>query len=143
MMGKYDDILNQRRPASRRPKMSALERAAQFSPFAALTGYEDAVRESARRTEDRRSLSQEEMDFLNRQLCYLADRTGEAPWAAFTCFVPDARKAGGAYETFTGRVKRVDALAGCVTLIDGRRLLMEYICEIDSPCFRGIFDIDT
>ena len=94
-MGKYDDILNQRRPASRRPKMSALERAAQFSPFAALTGYEDAVRESARRTEDRRSLSQEEMDFLNRQLCYLADRTGEAPWAAFTCFVPDARKAGG------------------------------------------------
>ena len=107
VMGKYDDILNQRRPASRRPKMSALERAAQFSPFAALTGYEDAVRESARRTEDRRSLSQEEMDFLNRQLCYLADRTGEGPWAAFTCFVPDARKAGGAYETFTGRVKRV------------------------------------
>ena len=141
-MGKYDDILNRHRPASRRPKMSPLERAAQFSPFAALTGYEDAVRESARRTEDMRILTQEELAYLNEQLRYLADSAGEEPWATFTCFVPDARKAGGAYEAFCGRVKRVDAVAGCVLLTDGRRLPLENLCEIDSPCFRGIFPAD-
>ena len=131
MKGPYDDIIALPHPTSRRhPRMPAADRAAQFAPFAALTGYGAAVKETARETEAFTELAEDEAMALDRQLRLLEERIRERPWVVLTCFQPDQRKAGGAYVEVRGRVKRLDATAGAITLADGREIPINYILEI-------------
>ena len=131
MKGPYDDIIALPHPTSRRhPRMAAADRAAQFAPFAALTGYAAAVKETARETEAFMELAEDEAAALDRQLRLLEERVQNRPWVVLTCFQPDQRKAGGAYVKVRGRVKRMDAAAATITLEDGREIPVSYILEI-------------
>ena len=131
MKGPYDDIIALPHPISgRHRRMSAVDRAAQFAPFAALTGYAAAVKETARETEAFMELAEDEAAALDRQLRLLEERVQNRPWVVLTCFQPDQRKAGGAYVEVRGRVKRLDAAAATITLEDGREIPVSYILEI-------------
>ena len=107
----YDDIINlPHHVSAERPHMPMLDRAAQFKPFAALTGYEAAIAETARLTDTMIELSEDEKAELDRNLAAAADalRSGAAPRVTLTHFVPDERKSGGRYEDCTGEVRRID-----------------------------------
>ena len=111
MKTNYEDILYLLRPVSKRHQpMSLLNRAAQFAPFAALTGYEDAVAESARRTSPRLFLSEDQMNDLNQQLSRITQKIAQRPHVSVTYFQPDNKKHGGTYLTFEGSVKKVDEI---------------------------------
>ncbi len=108
---KYDDIINLPHPVSQsRPHMSMSDRAAQFSPFAALTGFEEAVNETARLTEGYSELEDEQIDEINHILNHLAKHLADRPEITLTYFLPDAKKAGGSYNTITGIVKAIDQI---------------------------------
>ena len=128
MKSPYEDIIGLPHPTStRHPRMPMANRAAQFSPFAALSGYEDAVREEARLTGRRIELSEEEKAVLDGELRLLEEQGGGA---AFTYFLPDGRKEGGAYTTVTGAVRRIDRAAGEAVLTGGQRIRIADIVEI-------------
>lgn len=130
MTGRYDDMINLPRPVSKRhAPMPQSARAAQFSAFAALSGYEEAVEETARLTERKIELDEGEKEELNAVFCALCARLerGETPEAQITWFVPDARKAGGEYVTRRMRVKKIDANAQRVIALDGTEIAMEKI----------------
>ena len=123
---RYDDIINlPHHVSSRHPKMSLLDRAAQFSPFAALTGHAAAIRETERLTEEWVELNEDRKALLDERLqmirAYLFDRKGEQsfPEITFTYFQPDERKSGGEYTTIYGRVKKIDEYNHQVILEDG------------------------
>ena len=133
-----EDILNLPHHVSKKhPRMSMHNRAAQFSPFAALTGYDSAIRETARQTNRRMDLGEDEQAEIGEKLRLLMDRAGERPEADFVVFVPDARKAGGEYVSLTARVKRVDELARRVILADGREISFGDILEIDAEALQS------
>lgn len=132
---KYDDLLRLPHHVSEtRPRMSLLDRAAQFSPFAALTGYEDIIDETARRTNEKRELSEELRRHIGEQLSILQAWGDSAQELSVTFFVPDARKSGGAYRTVRGRVKTIDVTAGVMELRDGTRIPFDDVFSIEpSP----------
>lgn len=104
----YSDIFDRPHHVStKRAPMSRLNRAAQFSPFAALTGYDDLVAESARVTDRKMELCDDDLALLNEQLAYLQSHINEQPEVTIVYFEPDARKNGGEYQEYTGKVKRV------------------------------------
>lgn len=132
----YADIIDREHPVSaKHPPMSRLNRAAQFAPFAALTGYDDLIRESERETDTRTELDESSIEELNRKLVWLL-RQDDPPEAAFTFFVPDSKKAGGAYETVTGKLLRYDQFARSITLDNGETLFIDDIRAIESDDFR-------
>ena len=109
MSGKYDDIIHMERPVSRHHVPMPLEnRAAQFAPFAALTGYDDAVDEAARITGSRIELSEEMKGELDMKLSEIASHIAEHPEVSVTYFVPDLLKDGGEYVTVTGAVRKIN-----------------------------------
>lgn len=131
--GKYDDIIHLPRPASnRRAHMSMVDRGAQFSPFAALVGYEAVLEESARLTEAETCLDTDGKEELSRALGYLSDHLEETGEIRIRCFQRDKRKQGGAYVWYSGRVKKLDLYAGVLLLEDGRKILLEDIRTIDG-----------
>lgn len=131
MSGPYNDIIDLPHPTSERhPRMPMANRAAQFSPFAALTGYEGAVKETARLTDCKVELTEEEKAVLNRKLQLLSEQAGSGVEACLTYFRPDGRKAGGAYLTVTGKVKKMDGFTCEIVLADNRRIPMDDILEI-------------
>ena len=118
--GKYDDIINLPHYTSeKRAKMSIYDRAAQFSPFAALTGYDAAVKEAARITERRVELSEDSRLELDRVQQMLARIIDTEPSVTVTYFLPDSRKEGGEYRTVHSRLIRIDNTAGIITLAGG------------------------
>ena len=130
-MGKYDDIINlPRHVSSTRPQMPMIDRAAQFMPFRALIGYEGAVQETARLTEDRAELTEDEKSILDKKLQSLADRISSKPQITVTWFRPDQKKTGGAYVTTTGQLKKLDDFAGVLILLSGERIVIEDILDI-------------
>ena len=130
-MGKYDDIIHlPHHVSSTRPQMPLSDRAAQFMPFRALTGYEDAVRETARQTEARVDLTEDEQARLTRKLQRLADEIASRPLVTLTYFQPDKKKAGGAYITVTGRLRKFDNVEGALVLVGGERIVIEDILNI-------------
>lgn len=138
MRGPYDDIINLPHHVSdKRPQMSMQDRAAQFSPFAALTGYDSAIRETARLTDTKLELTEETMAVLNMKLQIAADSIAEQPELSFTYFKPDEKKAGGAYVTVSGAVKKVDDYERLVILQSGERIPMDNLLDIDG----GIFSV--
>ena len=105
----YFEILSKEHPTSKKhPRMSRMNRAAQFAPFAALTGYEESIEETARLTDRRIELSEYEIEELNAKLNFIQNHIKERLEVAITYFQPDERKEGGAYITVTGKVRRID-----------------------------------
>ena len=131
-MSKYDDIIDLPRPKSAHEPMPMSDRAAQFSPFAALTGYEDAIDETARLTDARVELGESAVEELERKLIDLAARISERPEISVTYFVPDARKEGGAYVTRTGTLKRIDELGRELVFADGARIAVGDIISVET-----------
>ena len=132
MKSPYDDIIHLPHHVSRNhPQMPMLDRAAQFAPFAALTGYEAAVGETARQTAERRELDPQEAEELNRRLAELIARLPERPEVTIEYFVPDERKAGGAYVTVTGRVRHISIAERVLVMEDGTVISMEDVASID------------
>ena len=132
-MGKYDDILSLPHPVSKtHPPMPRAERAAQFSSFAALTGYEEIVAESARLTETRAELDRDALEALDGALRALAAEIETRPEAELRYFVPDEKKAGGRYETLRGRVKKIDEQASLLLLEDGKKIPLGDIVSIEK-----------
>lgn len=134
----YDDIINLPHHRSKtRPHMSLEDRAAQFSPFAALTGHDAAIEETARLTDRKIELDEDAKARLNEKLQYIVENLGTDMEVVITYFVPDERKSGGEYVTKRGRVKRIDENEGIVIMEDRERIKIEEICEIDR---RQIWD---
>lgn len=134
MTGPYNDILHLPHPVSRKhPRMAVADRAAQFSPFAALTGYDDAVREAARLTDRRLELDEYEQQALNDRLQQILSRLPKQPVVRITYFRPDSCKEGGAYVTVNGVIKRLDTVEREIRLVDGTRIPIEDIWDIDEP----------
>ena len=131
-MGKYDDIIDlPRHISTKRQLMSRYDRAAQFSPFASLNGYEEAVEETARLTGERIELDESEIDRLNRKLLEIKAGLEEKSRIAVTYFLPDERKKGGRYECFCGDLKRIDEIEGLLIFKDGKRIRIDRTVEID------------
>ena len=139
----YDDIINLPHHVSQtRPRMSMTDRAAQFSPFAALTGYDAAIQETGRTTEQRMELAEDSRAELDRKQQLLAEHLSEHPEVSVTYFVPDQRKSGGAYVTVTGRVKKIDSYQRLLVLNNGAGISLddilnmecELFCDTDSEC---------
>mgnify|MGYP006970852601 FL=1 len=126
--GKYDEIMGLAHHVSKtRPQMPMADRAAQFAPYAALTGYDAAIRETGRLTDARIEPDEEALIALNMKFRLLMDALGDAPEITLLVFRPDARKAGGAYLTVTGRVRKVDEYERLMTLQDGTKIPMDDI----------------
>ena len=132
MAGKYDDIIHLPRPVSQRhARMTIQDRAAQFAPFAALTGYDDLIEESGRLTDRRIDLDEGEIARLNEALNSIRERLADRPRVRLICFQADSRKAGGAYRTVTGRVKKLDEHEKNLLLEDGSIIPLEQIFDIE------------
>ncbi len=122
-MHRYDDMIHlPHHQSGTRPHMSLHDRAAQFSPFAALTGYDAAVEEAARLTEQKLELSEEEKAAIGAKLTEIKEHIKERPEVTVTYFVPDERKAGGTYVTVTGTVRRIDEFERVVVMQDQSRV---------------------
>ena len=133
-MGKYDDIINLPHHVSQtRPQMSMIDRAAQFSPFAALTGYDAAIKEIGRLTDTKLEIGDED-----RKQQYLQKIVADRPEITITYFVPDEKKAGGSYTSLTGNLKRIDYYERLFVLTDGTKIQLDEIVDIESDCFRGV-----
>ena len=127
---KYDDIIHLSRPASRRGKMTDYDRAAQFSPFAALTGFEAAIEETGRLTDSRIELDEDEKQRLDGQMQKVLEVLPTHPEVKIIWFRRDERKSGGAYVETSGYVKKVDPVQGILCLTDGRKIPLEEIFSI-------------
>ena len=131
MSGKYDDIIALPHPEPRtHPRMSLNDRAAQFSPFAALTGHSAAIAETGRLTDSRITLDESEMARVDAELQHLQELLPSRPTVSITYFVPDERKAGGSYQTVTGTVRRIDTVNGILLLTDRREVPIADIFDI-------------
>jgi hypothetical protein len=128
----YDDIIRLERHVSvRHSPMSNYDRAAQFSPFAALTGYDAVIRETGRLTENQAELDEDAKAILDEKLQWLRERISERPGAQFLVFRPDARKQGGAYELVTGNVKKIDPVTRRLVLSGGDVIPIDRIYGIE------------
>ena len=129
--GKYNSIMGLPHHVSAKHRhMSMTERAAQFSPFAALNGYEDAVSEMARLTDGRPDLDEYERDAIDRKLREIMESDGDLP-VTLTYFRPDAKKSGGAYLTLSGKVSDIDEVRRVVIMESGARIPVTDILVID------------
>ncbi|MEE0538172.1 MAG: hypothetical protein UC749_06950 [Ruminococcus sp.] len=138
MYDNYYDIKQFSRPHyDDHPQMSISDRAAQFSPFAALTGYDAAVDETARYTEIREELTDDEVNKLNDDLNRLLDMLDERPEIRVTYFVPDKRKSGGSYQTKTGIVRIYDGYTNELVFMDKTRIAVEDMCLVEFVEERG------
>lgn len=131
-MSKYDDIINLPHHVSKtHPHMSMIDRAAQFSPFMALVGYGDEVKETERLTDVRIEIDEGEKEILNEKLLLIAENLHERPFAAITYFRPDIKKDGGEYVTAEGNVKKINEYEKTVTMTDGTVIQIEEIIGIN------------
>lgn len=128
---RYDDVINRQHPTSKKhPRMSNMNRAAQFAPFAALTGYEESIEETARLTDRRIELSEYEIEELNAKLNSIQEHIKERPEVTVTYFQPDERKEGGAYITITGKVRRIDEANMVLIFEDESVVWVENVTDI-------------
>lgn len=131
MSGKYDDMIGLPHHTSpRHPRMSMRDRAAQFAPFSALTGYGDTIDETARLTDGRIVLTEDAKALLDLKQQLLQARIDSQPEITVTYFVADAKKSGGAYQTVKGRLLRIDPVDKTLVLTDGKRIKAEDVLSI-------------
>ena len=135
----YEDIVNMPHHVSKKyPQPTMADRAARFAPFAAITGYEEMVLEEARITDDRIELDENSKAALNEKLNMILEFIDEQPEVSITYFEPDMRKAGGAYITVIGTVKRIDEYEHLVIMTDGKKIRIEDIFALESDLFYSL-----
>ncbi len=135
----YDDIINLPHHVSKtRPQMPMSDRAAQFAPFAALTGYDSAIKETGRLTGERIELDEEALNDLNMRYQLLVDALDEAPEVTITYFQPDERKAGGKYVSAVGAVKKIDDFERLITMQNGTKIPMGDVLAVDWDFFSNL-----
>lgn len=136
MNEKYDEIMSLPHHVSKtRPQMPMADRAAQFSPFAALAGYDSAIRETGRLTDEKIELDEESLTALNVRYQMLMDVLAEGPEVRITYFKPDEKKAGGAHMTLTGAVRKIDDFEQTIIMQDGTRIPMEDVLSLEGELF--------
>lgn len=141
---RYDDIIDLPHHVSRtHPRMPVSNRAAQFLPFAALTGYDGAIRETARLTDEKLELDEGRRAVLNEKLLLLQEHIKEQPMADITFFKPDERKKGGSYVLVSGSIKKIDTYENMIILADGTRVPIDDILEMESEVFGSFEDGGT
>ena len=131
-MNDYSDIINLKRPPSKHPKLSIESRAAQFAPFAALTGYNKAIKETARLTERKQELTEEQEEILNNKIMYLENHLDEKNEVTITYFIKDELKEGGKYIKETGIIKKIDHLKQTIKYENNKIIPIENIIEVES-----------
>ena len=135
----YDDMINMPCPTSQRhPRMPRADRAAQFAPFAALTGYDAAIDETGRLTDTKIDISEDMREKLDLKQNFLSDIIDEQPEISVTYFVPDKKKSGGAYITITGIPKRVDEYEQLLIMTDGKKIKFDSIYRLESDLFLAL-----
>ena len=135
-MTNYDDIIDLPYPVpSRYPRMSMVDRGAQFSPFAALTGYDAVILETARLTDSEIQLDEDAIHALNEKILLLTEILPQQPNVTITYFRGDDRKSGGAYRSISGNVLKIDPINRQITLHCGTCISFEIIYDIQSDCF--------
>ena len=138
-MNQYEDIINLPHHVSpSRPQMPMSDRAAQFAPFAALTGYNAAIKETGRLTDEKIELDEEALTALDMKYQFLMDALDDAPEVTITYFQPDERKAGGKYVSAVGVVRKVDDFERRITMQDGAKIPMDDILSIDGELFSSL-----
>ena len=136
MNGKYDEIMGLPHHVSKtRPQMPMSDRAAQFAPFAALTGYDAAIKETGRLTDERIELDVEALSALDMKYQLLMEALDEAPEVTITYFQPDERKAGGKYVSAVGAVKKIDDFERRIAMQDGAKIPMDDVLSIEGELF--------
>lgn len=142
MINTYDDIINLPHHFSEvRPHMSVIDRAAQFSPFAALTGYDAAIKETSRLTDERVELDQYMKDVISDRLQIILDRISEHPEITITYFQPDIKKTGGTYVTAVSTAKKIDNYERMVVMMDGTVIPIDEIISIEGQIFKANFPL--
>ena len=138
-MEKYREIIGLPHPVSKtRPQMPMSDRAAQFAPFAALTGYDSAIKETGRLTDERIEFDEEALTTLDMKYQLLMDARDDEPEVTITYFQPDERKTGGKYVSATGAVKKVDDFERRIIMQDGLKILMDDVLSIDGELFTSL-----
>ena len=138
-MEKYREIIDLPHHVSpTRPQMPMSARAAQFAPFAALTGYDSAIKETGRLTDEKIDLDEEALTDLNMRYQLLVDALDEEPEVEITYFKPDERKSGGEYVTVTGTVKKVDDFERLITMQNGTKIPMDDVLAVDWDFFSNL-----
>lgn len=136
----YDDIINlPHHELTTRQRMPRINRAASFAPFAALTGYDDAVRETARLTSERIELDEGTKEILNNKLRIALDKAGEQPEISITYFLPDKKKSGGAYVTVKAVIRRIDEYERLVIFTDKSTIPIDDIYEIEGDIYNNLY----
>lgn len=139
MANDYRDIINNLHHTSKtRKRMSGLNRAAQFAPFAALTGYDASIYEAARLTENRIELDDNEIEILNMKLNFLKEHIKEQPKIKVTYFVPDTKKDGGAYVEYSGTIRVMDETQKIIIMSDRTKIAIEMILNLQGEIFKSI-----
>ena len=139
MSENYDDIIDlPHHVSATRPQMSMKDRAAQFSPFAALTGYDAAIKETGRLTDEKIEMDEEALNILNMKFQILIDSLDAEPGVTFTYFKPDERKDGGAYIDVAGVVKKMDDHERLIVMQGGRKIRMDDVLEIEGDIFSSL-----
>ena len=139
MNNRYDEIMGLPHHVSKtRPQMPVSDHAAQFAPFAALTGYDAAIKETGRLTDERIELDVEALSALDMKYQLLMEALDEAPEVTITYFQPDERKAGGKYVSAVGTVKKIDDFERRITMRDGTRIPMDDVLSIDGELFSSL-----
>lgn len=139
MTGQYEDIIHlPHHVSSKRPQMPMSDRAAQFSPFAALTGYDDAIQETGRLTVQRIELDEDELARLDEEFRVLQEHLNEQPLVRFTYFKPDELKSGGAYLTVSGVIRKIRDYEREILLQDGTVIPVDDIVELECQLFPSI-----
>ena len=139
-MSNYDDIINLNRPISKHPHQSIESRASQFAPFAALVGYDEQVKETARLTTNKIEIDEGLREILNNKLNYLNDHLDEKEEVSITYFIKDSKKSGGKYITKTGIVKRIDIVNGFIKFTDNDIIYMTDVISITGELFENIYE---
>lgn len=131
-MDDYSDIINLSRPVSKRPRMTLEQRSAQFAPFAALTGYEGQVKETARLTNKKIEINEELKEILNKKIQLIQKKIKEQPQIEITYFIPDSKKDGGRYETICNTIPKIDMYTNEIIMLDGTRIDIDDIIDIQG-----------
>ena len=140
-MNSYEDIINMpHHVSSKRPQMSREQRAAQFAPFSALTGYEDAIKETARLTNRKIEVDDGLREILNNKLNIINENISKNYLVTITYFIPDKKKNGGEYINIVGEVRRIDIVNNIIIMKDKTKINMNDVLNIQSDLFKDIFE---
>ena len=137
-MKKYDELINLSRPKSKHPKMTLEQRSAQFAPFAALTGYEGQIKETARLTDKRLELDEEAKSILDTKIQIIKEKIAQQPQIEITYFVPDNKKDGGRYETVNSIIRKIDEYYNKIIMNNGISIDIGEIIDIQGDIFNNI-----